>query len=71
MICTCFQVLLYLTQKLFNALPFHVLDGYAILPGAPTVSADFFPCLSQNVRPVYTVIERMEPTVPAPLGLQV
>jgi hypothetical protein len=62
--------LLYLTQKLFNALPFHVLNGYAILTGAPSVSADFFSSLSQNVRPVSAVIERMEPTVPAPLGLQ-
>jgi hypothetical protein len=70
-VCTCLQVLLNLIYKLFHSLPFHVLDGHAIFPGAPTVSADFFPSLSQNVRPEYAVIERMEPTVPAPLGRQV
>jgi TRAP-type C4-dicarboxylate transport system substrate-binding protein len=63
--------LLYLTKKLFHSLPFHVLDGHAIFPGAATVSADFFPGLAQNVRPEYAVIERMEPTVPVPLGRQV
>jgi hypothetical protein len=63
--------LLNLTKKLFHSFPFHVLDRHAIFSGTATVSADFFPSLSQNVRPVYAVIERMEPTVPAPLGLQV
>jgi len=63
--------LLNLTKKLYYFLPFHVFDGDAILPGATTVSANFFPSLSQNVRPEYAVIERMEPTVPAPFGLQV
>jgi hypothetical protein len=60
--------LLNLTKKLFYTLPFHVLDVDAIFSGAATVSADFFPSLSQNVRPEYAVIERMEPTVPVPLG---
>src|SRR5450759_360733 len=70
-VSTRFQVLLNLTQKLFDTFPFHVLNGDAILPSATTVSADSFPSLSQNVRPEYAVIERMEPTVPAPFGLQV
>ena len=60
-----------LTKKLPYTLLFHVLDGDAIFPGAATVSANFFSSLSQNVRPEYAVIERMEPTVPAPFGLQV
>jgi len=47
------------------------LDGHAIFPGAPTVSADFFPSLSQNVRPEDAVIERMKPSVSAPFGRQV
>ena len=33
------MMLLNLTKKLFDTLPFHILDGDAILPGAPTVSA--------------------------------
>jgi hypothetical protein len=60
--------LLNLAQKLFHSFPFHVCDGDAIFPGAATVSADFFPSLAQNVRPEYAVIERMEPSVPVPLG---
>jgi hypothetical protein len=60
-----------LAEKLFHSFSFHVFDGDAILPGAPTVSADFLPSLAQNVRSEDVVIERMEPAVPAPLGRQV
>jgi hypothetical protein len=67
-ISACFQVLLNFPQKLLHTCLFNLRDGHAILPGAATVSADFFPSLSQNVRPEYAVIEGMKPTVPAPLG---
>jgi hypothetical protein len=70
-VIACFQVLLNLAQKLFLSFLFHTCDGDAIFPSAATVSADFFPGLSQNVRPEYAVIERMEPSVPVPLNRQV
>ncbi len=58
-------------KKLLHSLPFHIFDGDAIFTGAATVSADFFPSLSQKVRPEYAVIEGMKPTLPVPLGRQV
>jgi hypothetical protein len=48
--------LLDLIQKLFHSFPFHLRDGYTIYSGAPTVSAYFFPCPPQNVRPEDAVI---------------
>ena len=46
--------------------------GHAVYTSTPTVTpTHFFPGPPQYVGPEYAVIERMKPSVPAPLGRQV
>jgi hypothetical protein len=53
-----------------TSLPFDVFDGLAIYPRTPTFPAYFFLGPPQHIGPEHAVIERMEPSVPAPLGRQ-
>src|SRR5262245_15480361 len=64
------QVLLNLSKKRTHPCPFDVVDTQTVRPGAAAVLAYVFPGPPQNIRPEDTVIERVEPTVPARFGRQ-
>jgi hypothetical protein len=70
-ICPGPQVLPDLLHKLLRPLAFHLLDGDAIHPGRSAVDADLLPGPPQDIGPDEAVIQRVQPSVPAPLGCQV
>jgi hypothetical protein len=57
-----------LFQKLLYSLAFHLLDGHAINPGRSAVGAHLLPGPPQDIGPEDAVVQRMEPSIPAPLG---
>ena len=50
------------------ALALHVFYGYAIDTSCASIPAHFTPGPPQNIGPENAVVERMEPSIPAPLA---
>jgi hypothetical protein len=58
-------------QEFLHTPIFHVFYGDAVYTGTSTIATHFSPGPPQDIGPEYAVIERMKPSVSAPLGRQV